>query len=131
MTSLFKLDQKRFGLLPGEREAMEVAQGGVCAICGRTNPGQKRLAVDHCHDCEGIDGRGSVRPGLICSSCNTARFYGTDAEVRRQQVIWAARFDAHRVICPANSRSVEEERLARADSWGQEERDAILEAERT
>jgi hypothetical protein len=103
---------------------MEVAQVGVCAICGRTNPGRKRLAVDHCHDCEGIDGRGSVRPGLLCSSCNTGRFYGTDAEVRRQQVIWAARFDAHQAVCPADTRSTEEDRLARADSWQQEERDA-------
>lgn len=47
------------------------AQGGRCAICGRTaddvtsgDPRQKELSVDHCH------ATGKVR-ALLCAGCNT------------------------------------------------------------
>lgn len=42
---------------------MLAAQGGKCAICGGTNPGGHRLAVDHDHT------TGAVR-GLLCHACN-------------------------------------------------------------
>jgi hypothetical protein len=55
----------RYGLKPGEYDALRVAQDDRCAICGTTEPGGKikRWAVDHCH------GSGKVR-GLLCAACN-------------------------------------------------------------
>lgn len=57
-----------YGIGLEECEAMMIAQGGVCAMCGSeetsTYRGNAReLAVDHCHD------TGKVR-ALLCSSCN-------------------------------------------------------------
>jgi len=40
-------------------------QGGVCAICGSTNPDGKYLSVDHCHL------SGKIR-SLLCNTCNRA-----------------------------------------------------------
>lgn len=53
-----------YGITVEQYEAILEAQGGVCAICGRTR-GDKMLAVDHDHD------TGEVR-GLLCVRCNTA-----------------------------------------------------------
>jgi hypothetical protein len=42
------------------------SQGGICAICGKTennNPRMKFFCVDHCHT------TGKVR-GLLCQECN-------------------------------------------------------------
>jgi hypothetical protein len=39
------------------------AQGGVCAICGKTCVSGKRLAVDHNHS------TGKIRD-LLCGNCN-------------------------------------------------------------
>jgi len=67
---------RRRRITPTEGEAMAVAQGGVCAICGeravdRLRPGKKSpltaegLQVDHCHN-------SNVVRGLLCKPCNTA-----------------------------------------------------------
>jgi hypothetical protein len=45
--------------------ALVEAQGGVCAICGRTPESGSRLFVDHCH------ATGVVR-ALLCNTCNLA-----------------------------------------------------------
>lgn len=50
-----------YGLSLEEFNAMSLAQGGLCLICGRPD----RLCVDHCHT------SGKVR-GLLCSGCNGA-----------------------------------------------------------
>ncbi len=41
------------------------AQNGLCKICGKTNPDNKTLSIDHNHE------TGEVR-GLLCSKCNLA-----------------------------------------------------------
>jgi len=51
------------GVTPEQYADMLEAQGGVCALCGGTDP-DRRLAVDHCHE------TGAVR-GLLCFACNT------------------------------------------------------------
>jgi hypothetical protein len=53
-------------------DAMLDEQGGVCAIC-RTLPGQRRLAVDHDHNCCSGHERtcGHCIRGLLCANCNS------------------------------------------------------------
>jgi hypothetical protein len=53
--------EQRYGLTEDQFHAMEAAQDGRCAICGK----KRRLVVDHCH------ASGKVR-GLLCSPCNLA-----------------------------------------------------------
>lgn len=60
--------KRDFGLTREQYEAMLVAQGGVCACCGKSETSTYRgrvraLAVDHNHD------TGAVR-GLVCNGCN-------------------------------------------------------------
>lgn len=58
---------RKYGIGVEEYEALLVAQGGVCAICG-VQPKEEPygcLQVDHDHE------TGEVR-GLLCRSCNTA-----------------------------------------------------------
>jgi Recombination endonuclease VII len=55
--------EHRYGLGPGEYEALLAQQNGACAICKKLPAGKKRLAVDHDH----TDKR--VR-GLLCNNCN-------------------------------------------------------------
>ena len=53
--------RRRYGMEPGDFEALEVQQGGVCRIC---HVPDLKLVVDHDHD------TGKVR-GLLCIRCNT------------------------------------------------------------
>lgn len=52
--------KKEFGLSFTQYNALISAQGGTCAICGRT---PKIFNLDHCHT------KGHIR-GALCSSCN-------------------------------------------------------------
>ena len=56
--------KKSYGITIDDYEKMLVAQKGVCAAC-HGKPGQRALAVDHCHESR------LVR-GLLCHPCNTA-----------------------------------------------------------
>jgi len=56
---------RKFGITTSEYESMSAAQQGLCAICGKPEKPNKRLAVDHCH-------KSGVVRGLLCSLCNTA-----------------------------------------------------------
>jgi len=69
--------RKRYGLTLADYEAMEAAQGGVCALCAKPPVGGF-LRVDHCHR------SGRVR-GLLCPSCNTA------LSGKREDVDWLSK----------------------------------------
>lgn len=57
--------KSRYGITQDDYDAMLVAQGGRCAICGSTESKARteRFVVDHCHE------TGKVR-GLLCLPCN-------------------------------------------------------------
>ncbi len=58
---------KKYSLTHEQYEAILLAQGGGCAICGSTDPGprNKNMHIDHNH------ATGAVR-GILCGPCNTA-----------------------------------------------------------
>lgn len=55
----------QFGITHAEYEMLLTAQGGVCAICGTTDPGRSSpyFHIDHCH------ATNTIR-GLLCNGCN-------------------------------------------------------------
>lgn len=61
----------RFKITSREYEAMLIAQGGGCAICGNP-PKSVRLHVDHDHACCPENGKSCGRciRGLVCYPCN-------------------------------------------------------------
>jgi hypothetical protein len=81
-----------YGLTVDEYNAMLRRQGGVCAICGKSEPAehgrtgkQFRLAVDHCHE------TGAVR-GLLCQKCNRAvGLLGDDPILLRKAISYLLR----------------------------------------
>ena len=62
-----KMLKARYGITSKEYDSMLSSQGGGCAVCNTTNPGNGRgdrfFDVDHCH------ATGRVR-GLLCRRCN-------------------------------------------------------------
>lgn len=72
--------KSKFGITLDDYDAMLVAQGGGCQICGAPPAGDKRLAVDHCHE------TGRVR-GLLCTPCNQALGLMRDDPNRLQRAI--------------------------------------------
>ena len=55
--------KRMYGITKIQYDALMTQQGGVCAICGKTNPSERKLSVDHNHT------TGKVR-GLLCNQCN-------------------------------------------------------------
>jgi hypothetical protein len=66
-------------------EMLVVKQNGACAICGSTDPKNKRakrLYVDHCH------ASGLIR-GLLCRPCNSVLgFVGDSVELLRSAIAY-------------------------------------------
>ena len=62
----------RHGVSKTEYEAMLVAQGGACAVCGaRSNYQGRRLCIDHDHRCcSGASSCSGCTRGLLCIKCN-------------------------------------------------------------
>ncbi|MEU8327286.1 endonuclease VII domain-containing protein [Micromonospora sp. NPDC048839] len=59
-----------YGISAGEYRLLYEYQGKRCAICERATGATKKLAVDHDHAREELEGsRASVR-GLLCGPCN-------------------------------------------------------------
>ena len=67
----------KYGVEHGTYDTVLAKQGGVCAICKTTEPGNgmERFAIDHCH------GSKLVR-GLLCNSCNNGLGRFKDDPVR-------------------------------------------------
>ena len=80
--------RRKYGITLTQYDEMFAAQGGVCALCKRSETtnrrkrgeGRERLAVDHCHD------TGRVR-GLLCFKCNTAIGSLGDTEEDARKVV--------------------------------------------
>ena len=67
----------KYGIGVEEYEALRLAQGNRCAICGTDDPASNagEWHVDHCHE------SGAVR-GLLCSRCNIGLGYFKDDPAR-------------------------------------------------
>lgn len=66
-------------------DKMLADQGGVCAICKKTNRKNKRLCIDHCHKTD------KVR-GLLCDDCNLMLGHSKDNEdVLREAISYLER----------------------------------------
>jgi hypothetical protein len=63
--------RRHYGIGLDDYLAMEVAQGGCCAICDSHG----RLNIDHCH------ASGEIR-GLLCHNCNLAIGHMGDDSLR-------------------------------------------------
>ena len=68
MSELNSYLKRTYQMTESEYETLQIVQGGLCAVCRRTNPLKngsepERLAVDHDH----LSGRNR---GLLCQNCN-------------------------------------------------------------
>lgn len=76
--------RQKYGLSIEQFDTMLAAQGGVCAICDKTEPGGRwgTWHVDHDHGCcPGSRSCGGCIRGLLCHSCNTALGHLADSPI--------------------------------------------------
>ena len=99
-----KLNLRRYGLTIETFAAMLEAQGGVCAVCGRTEPGGQGVwHVDHDHSCCNTrkTSCGRCIRGLLCTRCNIGiGNFGDSPEVIRAAADY---LDAHAVRLAAHT----------------------------
>ena len=80
----------KYGLTREQYESLLESQGGVCAICGGTSRGGRRLSVDHDHGCcPGDRCCGKCIRALLCEKCNSLLGYANDSTDRLEE---AARY---------------------------------------
>lgn len=72
--------RRQYRITSEEYDHMLYKQNGVCAICNRTNEGDKKLSIDHCH------ATGKIRK-LLCSRCNVGLGYFNDDTLLMQKAI--------------------------------------------
>lgn len=63
-----------YGLSVDEYNTLLINQGNVCSICGKTNLGNRNLAVDHNHN------NNKVR-SLLCDKCNRGLGFFNDDKI--------------------------------------------------
>jgi len=82
--------KKKYGLEPGEFDALWVTFQGKCGICGNDlkmpadRQGQKMdvVAIDHCHI------TGNIR-GLLCNACNKGLgMFRDDTDILKRAIKW-------------------------------------------
>lgn len=75
--------RRKYGVTIEWYEELLAAQGGVCALCSKTNGDGRLLAVDHDHACcPGDKSCGNCARALLCTRCNTGLgAFGDDAEL--------------------------------------------------
>ena len=73
MTRRKHLDKRDYGLSPGARAEMLLAQGNKCKSCGRPDPG-----ISHGWELDHIRGTKIIR-GILCHGCNQRAGSGYDA----------------------------------------------------
>jgi hypothetical protein len=97
--------RNKFGLTPGEYDAILEAQGGMCALCESLPTPRISLHVDH------DDGTGEVR-GLLCMRCNNALgLFREDPDLLRRAARYVTADAGHR------SQRTKWERLARERAY--------------
>lgn len=68
------------GITHEERDSILESQGGVCAVCGTSDPGSKKgWHVDHSHITQKIR-------GVLCATCNIALGMVNDSIERLNQL---------------------------------------------
>jgi hypothetical protein len=92
--------KRHFGLTPAEYDAMLLAQGGMCAICGAAPfEGAKRHPVDHDHE------TGTVR-GILCGRCNRALgLFQDDREILTRAIAYLTRSSSGATSTPSRTPS--------------------------
>ncbi len=91
--------RKSYGITYAERDALILAQGGVCAVCNKPpecgpHSSSRQLQLDHCH------GTGAIR-GMLCTHCNRALgLFKDDPRVLRAAADYLERFDPPPKACP-------------------------------
>jgi len=87
---------RKYGITIAQYDALSVAQGGKCAVCGVTP--SKTMDIDHCHV------SGAVR-GLLCTNCNRMIGHAGDSPDR---LVRAAAY----LIDPPARRALEKQEAA-------------------
>ena len=79
---------RQHGITLEQYNEMIESQHGLCASCGNPEPTEKRLQVDHDHDCcPGTFSCGQCIRALVCSRCNKTMGDAHDSIVVLRQCI--------------------------------------------
>src|SRR6266852_3589381 len=88
--------RRAHGMTDEEYETKLICQGGVCEVCGRTNPAKgeqepERLGVDHSH-------YSGMNRGLLCHRCNKILGFLQDSQELLQRLLeYLRRYDRSQI----------------------------------